>query len=81
MNMCVFARCVHEGKPYPQIIHPSQISLILNPPTERLMNTHTGAGHTHFCGPLLQEPVWTGQHLFNTPLHHMRTNDDLMMTV
>lgn len=68
-------RCVHEGKPYPQIIHPSQISVILNPPTDRLMDTHTAAGNTHFCRPLLQEPVWTGQH---THVPHMRNNEDFV---
>ncbi|KAK7146619.1 hypothetical protein R3I93_014163 [Phoxinus phoxinus] len=58
-------RCVHEGK----ILHPSQISVILHPPAERLMNTHTGAGDTHSC-----RPVWTG----HTPGHHMRTNEDFV---
>ncbi|KAK9970084.1 hypothetical protein ABG768_026052 [Culter alburnus] len=71
-------RCLHQGKPYPQIIHPSQFSLILNPPTDCLMNTHIGpveahcdgaAGDTHFCRPLLQDPVWSKQHLFNPPVH------------
>ncbi|XP_067269028.1 sushi domain-containing protein 3 isoform X2 [Pseudorasbora parva] len=68
-------RCLHQEKPYPQIIHPAQISLILSPATDHLMNTHTsavdahtGSGHTHFCRPL-QDPVWTGQHRFNPPVH------------
>ncbi|KAG1949085.1 sushi domain-containing protein 3 isoform X2 [Pimephales promelas] len=70
-------RCVDEGKPYPQIIHLKmcQISVILSPPADRLLNTHTGAGHTHFCQPLLQEPVWTRPH---TPAHHMWTDEDLV---
>ncbi|XP_056098569.1 sushi domain-containing protein 3 [Rhinichthys klamathensis goyatoka] len=67
-------RCVDEGKPCPQIIHPSQISVILSPPADGLLNTHPGAGHTHF----LQEPVWTGQHPSHTPAHHMRTDEDLV---
>lgn len=74
-------RCLHQGKPYPQIIHPAQFSLILSPATDHLMNTHTAAvethcdgavltaGDTHFCRPLLQDPVWSGQHRFNPPVH------------
>lgn len=74
MNVCISDRCVHEGQLYPQIIHPSQFSLILSPPADCLMNTHFGpvetlGGDTHFCRPLLQDPVWNRQHLFNPPVH------------
>ncbi|KAI2661213.1 Sushi domain-containing protein 3 [Labeo rohita] len=71
-------RCLQQGKPCPQSIHPSQFSLILAPPTDYLINTHMGpvdtrhafplpcdsAGDRHFCRTL-QDPLWNAQHLFS----------------
>uniref|UniRef100_A0A8C1UFM3 Sushi domain-containing protein n=1 Tax=Cyprinus carpio TaxID=7962 RepID=A0A8C1UFM3_CYPCA len=71
-------RCLQEGRPCPLNIHPSQFSLIFNPPTDFLINPHIGPADTrcavplpryaaedrHFCRPL-RDPLWTGQHLLS----------------
>lgn len=76
--ICVFHRCLQEGRPCPLNIHPSQFSLIFNPPTDFLINPHIGPADTrcavplprytaedrHFCRPL-RDPLWTGQHLLS----------------
>ncbi|XP_016394570.1 sushi domain-containing protein 3, partial [Sinocyclocheilus rhinocerous] len=71
-------RCLQEGRPCPLNIHPSQFSLIFNPLSDYLINTHIGSADTrcafpfpryaaedrHFCRPL-RDPLWNGQHLFS----------------
>ncbi|XP_016085049.1 sushi domain-containing protein 3-like [Sinocyclocheilus grahami] len=71
-------RGLHQGKPCPPSIHPSQFSLILSPPTDYLINTHMGpvdvrgafpvprdaAEDRHFCRPL-HDPLWNGPHPYS----------------